>query len=376
MIERKPLRRLLGGSAPAPERVFFTEVWFRGHGNQRYAELLPRLGRVDPYLFMCSRVKYVRGAQFRALRATRGIRNRAVFAAARPRYRSMFAVNPEAVRYFDGPIVLDLDDPRFDALELDALARPNVRALVVTNERVASRYRELGVEQPIHVVPQGVSLGAIDPAAVGEVAARSRRPGEVVFGHVGSWLLSAGDRGGEDPRTNVDHLLDLWDELRERVPNGRLWLVGNPGKRVQRRCAGRDDVLLAGWHPRSSVLSWVSNFDVALFARQEDAGYQLIKIVEYMGCGVPTVSYDYEVTSDLRAAGAGLFASSARDWLEAAEQLGRDGELRSRVAAAARAAGASRDWDALGRGYEQLLDRYLPGATARDPAVPEPALLP
>ena len=29
--------------APEPDRIFFTSIWFKGHNNPRYAELLPRL---------------------------------------------------------------------------------------------------------------------------------------------------------------------------------------------------------------------------------------------------------------------------------------------------------------------------------------------
>ena len=51
-MESLPLRRLLRGPAPAPDRLFFLSLWFRGHNNPRYAELLPRLRRLDRYLLV------------------------------------------------------------------------------------------------------------------------------------------------------------------------------------------------------------------------------------------------------------------------------------------------------------------------------------
>ena len=43
-MDSVPLRRLVTGPRPAPGRIFFTSIWFKGHNNPRYAELLPRLG--------------------------------------------------------------------------------------------------------------------------------------------------------------------------------------------------------------------------------------------------------------------------------------------------------------------------------------------
>ena len=56
------------GPAPAPGKVFLTSIWFKGHNNPRYAELLPRLERLDRYLLTCSDARVVRGVQYRALR--------------------------------------------------------------------------------------------------------------------------------------------------------------------------------------------------------------------------------------------------------------------------------------------------------------------
>ena len=43
------LRELTAGT-PAPDRVALLSIWFHGHNNPRYAELLPRLERLDACL--------------------------------------------------------------------------------------------------------------------------------------------------------------------------------------------------------------------------------------------------------------------------------------------------------------------------------------
>lgn len=358
-MERLPFRRLLRGAAPAPDRILYTNLWFRGHNNPRYAELLPRLARLDRYLIVCSDRRLPRALQYRALRGTRHLRDPLVFAAANRRYRLLFTADNEQIRLFRGRVVSDVDDPKYTPREVALLNRPNLAAYVVTAERAARRFEELGVRKPWHVIPQGVSLRTV---AAGDVAAagRRRRDGETIVGYMAAWLLSEGDRGGENPLYNVDHLLELWEELRGRLPAARLWLVGGASERVKRRLTGRDDVVLFGRLPRGEALAHVANFDVALYPRTEDQGIQAAKVAEYMGLGVPTVSYDLRVTEVLRETGAGVLVSSPREFVEAVERLVRDPGARAELAAFARTAGAELDWDVLARRYEtEILDRYL-----------------
>ena len=89
---------------------------------------------------------------------------------------------------------------------------------MVVNERVAEEYRRLGVDKPCYVIPHGVSLASVSRARAAEVRRRHRADGDLVVGYMAAWLLSRGDRGGENSKLNVDHLLDLWDEIHLQAP--------------------------------------------------------------------------------------------------------------------------------------------------------------
>ena len=144
------------------------------------------------------------------------------------------------------------------------------------------------------------------------------------------------------------------------MPTGRLWLVGDASEQLRRRVAGRADVVLIGVVPRRQALAYVANFDIALYPRTADQGVRASKIADYMGAGVPTVSYDYRVVDDLRQAGAGLLARTPAEFVEAVERLAMDPEERRRLARAARREGAGRDWRVLAPRFEkEVLDRYL-----------------
>ena len=82
--QQRPFRRLLTGPQPDPDRIFFTSIWFKGHNNPRYAELLPRLTRLDGYLATASGERIPRGLQYRAFRWSARVRNPARLRAREP----------------------------------------------------------------------------------------------------------------------------------------------------------------------------------------------------------------------------------------------------------------------------------------------------
>lgn len=358
-MRRPPLRRLLAGGAAEPDRVFHHHVWYRGHTNRRYAELVPRLERVDAYLLWVPERRIRRGIVYRAIARSLGPRTALVRAGSR-RYRSLFAAELEQVEHFDGPAVVDLDDPSFSEHEAALLRRPNVAAYTVTAQRAIDRFAALGVDKPAYVVPQGAP--ALERALAAEVR-RTRRSGDLVLGYVAAWLLLDGDRGGSNPLYNVGHLLELWQEIRAQVPAARLWLVGEPSARLRGFLARREDVRLTGRLPAPRALAHVASFDVALYPRTADQGVRAVKIAEYLAAGVPTVAYDHDVVGDLRETGAGVLVASPREFVDASVRLLRDEAERRRFAGAAAEAGRARDWDVLARQAAEILDRHLPSGT-------------
>jgi len=243
---------------------------------------------------------------------------------------------------------------------VELLNRPNLAAYVVTAERAARRFASLGVEKPFHVIPQGVSLSTVTPELI-QAAGHRKKPGSVVVGYLSAHMLTAEDRDGEKALYNVDHLLELWDEVHERVPEARLWLVGGASDRVRERIDTREDIVVFGRLERDQALAQTANFDIALYPREKDEGIQAAKTAEYMGLGVPTVSYDYAVTEELRETGAGVLVNDAREFVDAVVHLVQDAAARRVVAAAAATAGRARNWDVLARRYEdEILALYLP----------------
>lgn len=338
--------------------VFFFNTWYRGHNNPRYTELLPRLERVDTRVLTFPRQRLLRAGLERAWRKAKPRLEPFLLRRLERRYPYAFVTDVPQLSLLSRPAVADVDDPYFSEAEVEGLKR--VVAYVVTAESAARRLEAAGVDRPWHVVPQGVALDTLDPARTREIGERLGRGDSVVVGYTAAFLLLPGDRGGGNPLYDVSHLLELWEEIASRVPRARLWLVGTPSAQLAERVAGRSDVLLTGRVPQSDVLSYVSNFDVALYPRAADQGVRAVKTAEYLGVGAPVVSYDYDVVADVREAGAGILVGEPREFVEAVERLAVDDTLRAEVAARAKAAGAARDWRVLAERYNRILDQHLP----------------
>jgi glycosyltransferase involved in cell wall biosynthesis len=308
---------------------------------------------------MVSDIWPLRGLQFRAWRATRTLQHRLVFEAANRRYRSLFTITPEQVPYFRGRIVVDFDEPHFTANEVELLNRPNVAAVVLHSDAAMARFREIGLRNPCHVIPQGVDFGALSESDVVAVAERHRRDGELVVGYIAAWFLTRGDRG-HNPIYDVDHLLELWDAISARLPAARLWLIGRASRRARALCARREDVSLFEEIPYGGALPYLANFDIALYPRRwkTPAPETPVKLLDYMATGVPVVSYDLDDAAVVREAGAGLIASTPQEFVEAVEHLALNEGERRRLGAAGRP--FVPDWADLAKRYQdEVLDRYL-----------------
>jgi glycosyltransferase involved in cell wall biosynthesis len=352
------LRELAFGS-PAPDRVALLSIWFHGHNNPRYAELLPRLDRLDACLLRLPDARVPRGLGFRTFVAAKPLLHRAAFAAAARRYRNLLTLDFEQLARWPNAAVMDADDPMFTPHEIQLLQRPALRGYVVTAEYAARRYESLGVDKPWVVIPQGVNLSAATPE-LRRAAAGRKQAGEVVLGWMAAHLLTSGDRDSENPLYNVDHLLELWEQIHAQVPHARLWLVGTPSERLRERLRGRADIELTGRLPRAEALATASCFDVAPYARTADQGIRAAKISEFIGLGVPTVSYDYEVTSNLRETGAGVLVPDASAFIAAVVHLLTDEPARRALAEAAATAGRELDWDVLAQRFaDEVLGRFL-----------------
>ena len=299
------------------------------------------------------------------------MRNPALFALANRRYSTMFTADNEQIPHFAGPIVSDVDDPLFTPAGGRAAAAPESEG--VRRHRRArgpplpgARRRQALPRDPAGDQPQ---LGDGRAGRRGGRAPGAGRGRRRLDGRVPAQRRRPRRRGRALQRRPPARALG-------RDPRAAARAAGSgssaeASERVRQRVEGRDDIVLFGRLRASRRSRPPPNFDIALYPRTKDMGIQAAKVGEFIGLGVPTVSYDYEVTENLRETGAGVLVPTPREFVDAVVRLGRGrGGARSSSRPPRSGRAPTLDWDVLARRYEdEILDRYLPPASrGRAPA--------
>ncbi len=194
------------------------------------------------------------------------------------------------------------------------------------------------------VIPNGVDLDAFHPGAPD---ADLRRAHGLEDRFVVGWI------GGFRPFHGLDLIPEIARELRARVPQAVLCLVGTGPERdrIAGAVAGMEDVVrLIPAVPPPEAPRWIRAFDACLLlASPGPFHYSPLKMYEYLGCGRPVIAP--------RIGEPGLRLSDGREGflvapqdpgaiVGAVERLARDPELRQRLGSEARrTAERNGSWD-------------------------------
>jgi phosphatidylinositol alpha 1,6-mannosyltransferase len=153
--------------------------------------------------------------------------------------------------------------------------------------------------------------------------------------------------------------------LRERGVRFRLALVGDGPMRAELE-ERLPDAVFAGHRHGAELAAWYASADVFLFPSTTETLGNVV--LEAMASGLPTVVVDRGGPQDLVEPGETGFVARANDVVDLAdraERLLRDPAERERMAAAAHAAAAERDWERING---RLLESYRQLLAARPPS--------
>jgi glycosyltransferase involved in cell wall biosynthesis len=338
----------------ARNRIAWAGAWSREHNNARYEELLPRLANVDRFYVDLHPWWPIRGLRRRIwlplLTIWLGMR-----------YPLMLSTDWRNIKMIRNRVVLDHDDPLFKPAEVRALNSPNVAAVVVTSEAVKTKFLELGVRHPLHVIPQGVAAAPADAKRARSIRDEWKKSArEIVTGyHQPRFDFSGELPPGPQQMYSVDRLFDVMERARRKEPRLVLWLVGEPSAKVKEYAGRNPWVRLLGYKRRSELMEYVSAFDIGVYPRTLDLkGRASIKVLEYMACGVPVIGFD---VAEMRVAldgKAGIAAANDAAFAAGLVALAEDPRRRLQLGRNGRKAAAAFDWTALAGKYRALLDQY------------------
>jgi len=345
--------------------VCFT-LWFPEHNNPRYAALFPRLSSAVQFCKIhLSQRRLIRALQYRLWH---GLSRALIYPAAMRylggKYETLFTVTTDQIPVWpkERSVIIDLDDPYFTAAEVKALNLPQVKAVVVTTERAKTIFQEMGVVRPIHVIPQGVSMGQVDRAKSQDICTRFKQDGDVIIGyHAPSLTMAAdGSRRSRGDQDDLDFLFDAVERARAIEPRIKLWLFGEPSESLKAHVVqGRDSwVKLFGYVQFSEMLNYLSDLDVGVYPRtwSPPPGRFSVKIAQFMACGVPVVSTHVDEGLILHETRSGIICRSQEEFSRALVELARSPEQRATLGTAGkRYAEKKLDWSILMPAYMNLL---------------------
>ncbi|MGB7537159.1 MAG: glycosyltransferase family 4 protein [Anaerolineales bacterium] len=341
-------------SGTARNRIAWAGAWSRVHNNARYEELLPRLENVDRYYVDMHPWWPIRGLRRRIelplLTVWLGIR-----------YPLVLCTSWRDIRLIRNRVVVDHDDPLFGEAEIRALNSPNVAAVVVTSDAVKSKFLDLGVRRPVHVIPQGVAAAPVDEKRVRAIRAEWKKSArEVVAGyHQPRFDFSDELPSGAQQMYSVDLLFNVMERARKKDPRLVLWLAGEPSAKVREYARWNSWVRLLGYQRRPGLMNCVAAFDIGVYPRRLDLmGRTSIKVIEYMACGVPVIGFQVAEMRAVVDGKAGIAVETEEAFAAGLVSLAKDPHLRSRLGGNGRIIAAAFNWDTLEKKYRALIDQY------------------
>jgi len=198
---------------------------------------------------------------------------------------------------------------------LQEIARRS-QAIFAVSETLAEK---LAAECSISAVPMpnGADLTRLRSVAPTQIAAVRQRwalEGKFVLGYIGN----------HGPYTGVDFAVSVARELRQRMPDAVLFLVG-PAEhwRSVLDSARTENVIATGPIPPSEIAAYFNAIDVGILAQENSAGTTFafqIKNVEYSACRKFVVSTPLKTWQRLAWPNVLLADLRVPDWLAAIER--------------------------------------------------------
>ncbi len=306
-----------------------------GHTNIRAMELYNRLKDVADRQYLYSRRRLLRGMQRRIFFPW-------IVGRLAKQYDCLWCWGVRQIEYFRGPVIVDIDDPTFTAAEIKLLNQANVQLVVTTTRQLRRQLGRAGCQKPIAVIPSGWNPENLALSSPADQQA-GKPAGRLVIGCCAPYLKPL----------DIKLLLDSLGIIKQRLSDFEIWLIGQAGPWLNDYLEQYSEIKLLGYKPHRQLLQFVSGFDIAVYPRTVDYGGRFsIKLIEYLGCGIPVVANSVAEAFLVQEAGGGLVVDKT-GFAEAILKLAVDPQLRRRLGDKGRRYAADYSWEGIAQRYRR-----------------------
>ncbi len=233
-----------------------------------------------------------------------------------------------------------------------------VDTLVAPTQKVEQTLQGYGMRSPISVVPSGISLEQHHQRLAPETRLEKRRA--LGIADEDQVLINLGRMGGEK---NLDELIDLFAEAREKNDNLKFLIVGDgPAREDLQKHAKKlgvaGQVIFTGMVPPSEVQNYYQLGDVFVSASTSET--QGLTYIEAAANGLPLLCRQDDCLADVLEEGRnGYEYTSAQEFLNAIDTVMEDPQWRSAAARRSQEIAAGFDKKAFGERMEGIYESVL-----------------
>lgn len=165
-----------------------------------------------------------------------------------------------------------------------------------------------------------------------------------------------GDKHQDHPAWNASHLIEeIIPQLTIKYPEIDIHLTGLIGKNAKEALSAFPQVVMHGALDREQNVSVLRKCHVGLHPRKIDHGWQVQKISEYIGAGIPIVSYDLLDSALVKQFNLGIVVTDADDFVQAIGTLYKDEKMYSNYTLTIHEIRNRFSWEELARELDSLI---------------------
>jgi hypothetical protein len=251
--------------------------------------------------------------------------------------------------------ILNIDDPQYNTKEHnhilsweDNLRSNGSKSIIVTTNTYTKLYLEnLKINSPVHIIEQGHN------SISGRSAIKNSRFSCV---YSSPYIDLGNDKHGNHPtwgsRLFITSLIPM---LIKRDPEIEIHLIGRVGKQASDYLKKYRQVIVHGMKNYEDNFTIISKCHVGLYPRQFDNQRRVLKVYEYLGAGVPVVTFELEDTKMVKEKKIGISVKTPTEFIEAIINLKQDHNLYSKFLRSIELCGDENSWTTLAIQYDNMI---------------------